>query len=252
MRPERDFSDAVCQPIDLPGGEHGVLLLHGFTGTAAHMRPLAEALHAAGFTVAAPNLPGHGTQMQDMLQCTWQDWLECAKSACVALKKRCKTVSVAGLSMGGCLTLLLAEQMEVAAIAPISAPMGTKAPLWLSHIAYPFMPTVSWQPRQEPNALDARFDYGYPGFPTKSGTQLHRIIRMARKDLHAVTCPALIIQSRADETISDDSADVIARGVSSARKGILWLEDVPHVVTISREMDRVNQAVVDHFKNAVE
>ena len=45
QRPERDFSDAVCQPFHLKGDDHGVLLLHGFTGSAAHMRPLGELLH---------------------------------------------------------------------------------------------------------------------------------------------------------------------------------------------------------------
>ena len=35
----------------LPGGSHGVLLLHGFTGMPAELRLLAEALQGAGHTV---------------------------------------------------------------------------------------------------------------------------------------------------------------------------------------------------------
>jgi 2-succinyl-6-hydroxy-2,4-cyclohexadiene-1-carboxylate synthase len=37
-----------------------VLLLHGFTGSGAAMAELARPLRAAGFTVLAPDLPGHG------------------------------------------------------------------------------------------------------------------------------------------------------------------------------------------------
>ncbi len=250
MRPERDFSDAVCQPIDLPGDEHGVLVIHGFTGSIAQLRPLAESLHAQGFTVKGINLPGHATSMQDMARCTWQDWLEAAKSAYLDLQKRCRYVSVTGLSMGGDLALLLAEQMHPTAIAPLSAPMDTKGPLWLASLVSPVMKTFSWQPRKAPDALDPRYDYGYPGFPTQCASQLNRIIKMARRDLHAVTCPTLVVQSHADETIIPESAQIILNGISSARKGVLWLDDAPHVITLSREKDRIAQAVGEHFRQA--
>ena len=118
--------------------EHGrpdgwpVLLLHGFTGNAAHMRPLGELLHAQGFTVMGINLPGHASSMDEMAQKTWEDWLNAAKTAFMELRAQCDYVSVAGLSMGGCLALIIAEQMQPTAVAAISAPMGTKAPLWLA------------------------------------------------------------------------------------------------------------------------
>ena len=35
-----------AEPVDLPGGPVGVLLVHGFTGTTQSMRPWAEALAA--------------------------------------------------------------------------------------------------------------------------------------------------------------------------------------------------------------
>ena len=43
-RPEADFSSPLCQPYEVRQGEHGVLLMRGFAGSAAHMRPLAEGL----------------------------------------------------------------------------------------------------------------------------------------------------------------------------------------------------------------
>ena len=101
MRKERDFSDAACQPFLLEGGDHGVLLLHGFTGSAAHMRPLGEAMNRHGFTVMGVNLPGHAVSMDDMARTGWQDWLDAAKDAFLQLQSRCRYASVAGLSMGG-------------------------------------------------------------------------------------------------------------------------------------------------------
>lgn len=252
QRPERNFSDPVCQPFHMPGDRHGVLLLHGFTGSAAHMRPLGEALHGAGFTVEGINLPGHGQSMEAMGKTGWQDWLDAGKEAFLRLKKDCDYVSVAGLSMGGCIALLIAETLQPTAIATISAPMAVLNPLLpLAGIAAPFIPRILWRSREgTPYPVDDRYDYGYPGFPTRCGSDLNRLIRMARRDLHAVQCPVLAIQSRQDDTVSRDSAEVIVNGVSSDRAGVLWLENVPHVCTISAESGRIAEAVTWLFREA--
>ena len=250
-RPERDFTAAVCQPFLLEGDRHGVLLLHGFTGTIAHLRLVAEALNRQGFTVMGVNLPGHAATMDDMAKCTWQDWLEAAKDAFLMLQKRCDHVSVAGLSMGGCLSLLLAEQMQPTAIAPISAPMGTRLPLWLATLTRPILPTIWWKTRDgQMVPVMNEYDYGYPGFRSSCGRHLSRLIKLSRRNLHAVTCPVLVVQSHGDETITADSAEVILRGVSSKRRGVLWLRDAPHVCTITDEAERIAAAIGEHFRRA--
>ena len=250
-RPERDFTAAVCQPFLMEGDRHGVLLLHGFTGTIAHLRPVADALNRQGFTVMGVNLPGHAATMDDMAKYTWQDWLEAAKDAFLMLQKRCDHVSVAGLSMGGCLSLLLAEQMQPTAIAPISAPMGTRLPLWLATLTRPILPTIWWKTRDgQPVPVMNEYDYGYPGFRSSCGRHLSKLIKLSRRNLHAVTCPVLVVQSHGDETITADSAEVILRGVSSGRKGVLWLKDAPHVCTITDEAERIAAAIGEHFRRA--
>lgn len=252
-RKTRDFSDAVCQPFLLEGGDHGVLLIHGFTGSAAHMRPLGEGLHAQGFTVMGVNLPGHAESMEAMARTGWQDWLEAAKAAMLQLQKRCRYVSVAGLSMGGCLALILAEQMHPTAVAAISAPMAVQNRLLpLAGVFSPLVPTIWWRARPEgsPNPLDDRYDYGYPGFPTRCGADLNRIIRMARQDLHAIQCPLLVFQSHQDGTIAPESADVILQGAGSERKGVMWFDGMPHVLTISPAQNCIIEAAGAHFRQA--
>jgi len=251
-RAEVDFSMPQCQPFFLQGGEHGVLLIHGFTGSAAHMRLIGEELHARGFTVQGINLPGHATTMMDMLNYRWSDWLSAAKTAFLELKEKCKYVSVGGLSMGGVLTLLLAEQMDVTAAAPISAPMEVRNGLLaLAGPASLFIKTIMWRDdSRRAKLMNMEYHYGYPGFPTRSGADLHKLMRMARQDLHAVTCPVLAVQSHADETISEDSAEIIVEGVSSEKKAALWLEMVPHVCTISPEYKRIAEAMAELFREA--
>ena len=53
----------------------GIFLSHGYTATTAEIRPMAEIFHAQGYTVAAPLLPGHGTQPEDLNRVHWQDWV---------------------------------------------------------------------------------------------------------------------------------------------------------------------------------
>ena len=98
--------------------------------------------------------------------------------------------------------------------------------------------------------LDQRYDYGYTCFPTRTAADLSKLIHMARQNLYAVTCPILAVQSHADETISADSAEVIVDGVSSQRKGVLYLEEVPHVCTISKEHQHIANAVGELFRKA--
>src|SRR2546423_256151 len=102
---------AGAEPFGHPGSaETGFLLCHGFTGTPASMRAWGAHLAGAGFTVRCPLLPGHGTRWQDLNRTTWEDWYGAVREALLALLATCRTVFVGGLSMGGTLTLRLAEE----------------------------------------------------------------------------------------------------------------------------------------------
>ena len=239
-----------AQPFFFEGGSHGVLLVHGFTGTPGHLRPLGETLAAAGFTVLGIRLPGHGTRYEDMAQCTWQDWLQTAKEGVLTLKERCSMVSVAGLSMGGVLTLLLAEQMKITCAIPISAPTAVQNRfLGLSKYLWRLMPVISWGEHPErASQLDPAYDIGYPAFPTKAAGELNTLIRLARKNLFNITCPTLVVQSSGDETIRLTSAEDILAGIRSEHKALLALEEVPHVCTLSKEKDRIAQEMIHFLK----
>ena len=111
------------RPFEFEGSrEHGILMIHGFTATPGTLYPMGKTLHeTTGLFVRGILLPGHGTTVEDMAATRWHDWLRAAEIAFDEMRKICKTVSVAGLSMGGTLTLLLAETKSLrsaVAIAP--------------------------------------------------------------------------------------------------------------------------------------
>ena len=115
-----DLKESAYQ---LGHGGNGVLLIHGFCGSARQMRFLAEGLNAAGYTVRAPLLPGHGSTVRKMQKSTFREWHDCVRAAYAGLREECRSVAVAGHSMGGVLALLLAEEYPVDAVITLSAPM---------------------------------------------------------------------------------------------------------------------------------
>ena len=60
--------------IDLLGGNHSVLLIHGLTGSPFEMKYLARKLNKAGFTVKGPCLEGHCTTLKNLSKTNWEDW----------------------------------------------------------------------------------------------------------------------------------------------------------------------------------
>jgi carboxylesterase len=98
-----------AEPFAHDGGPVGALVVHGFTGSPKSMRPWAEELAGAGLTVRLPRLPGHGSSWQDMALTRWEDWYGEIDAAFTDLVGRCADVFVLGLSMGGSLSLRLAE-----------------------------------------------------------------------------------------------------------------------------------------------
>ncbi len=243
------FSHDRCRPFLHEGGEKGVLLLHGFTGSVAHMRPLGDALADRGYSVMGINLPGHATTEADMAKTGWKDWLSASQNALAHLRRRCPTVTVAGLSMGGAIALILAEEGLSDACVTLSAPMAAQNKwIHLSGLLSPFVPRISWEAGPEREQLNAAFDYGYSGFSTRTAADLNRLIRMARKNLAKVACPVLAVQSTGDTAVWPGSADMIVAQVKSADKRKLVLQDVPHVCTLSRELPAIVDAMDELMK----
>ncbi len=112
----------------LTGGRRvGVLVVHGFTGSPASMRPWAEELSARGYAVEMPLLPGHGTRWQDCNKVTWSDWVATVEGAFDRLAAENDAVFAVGLSMGASLCLRLAADRgeELAGLVLVNAAVDT-------------------------------------------------------------------------------------------------------------------------------
>lgn len=103
-----------------------VVLIHGFPGTPAEMRPLGELLYSRGITVHAPLLPGFGSEIATIGAYRWDDWLQVVIEAIDRADAETTRVALVGNSMGAALVLLAAQVRPVTALALIS-------PFWRAH-----------------------------------------------------------------------------------------------------------------------
>src|SRR3989442_497796 len=116
-----------ADPFVLGEGPDGCLLLHGLTGSPAEMRPVGEALAAAGFRAVGPLLPGHGTTPEDLDTTTRADLIQAAESALLSLEGA-RRIFLCGLSVGGLLAIHLAARPWVREGLPDFSALALLAP----------------------------------------------------------------------------------------------------------------------------
>jgi carboxylesterase len=224
-------------PFYFQGGPDGLLLVHGLTATTAEMRPLAEYLRGAGYSVAGPLLPGHGTQSSDLNRVKWQDWMAAVEEAYALLKSRCRRVAVGGESTGAVLTLYLAARRpEVAAV--LSYAPALKLALSRQMVAAGYALSVvgyEMKPKPGPPAESDALWQGYDTRPTRGARELLRLQRATRPLLPKIKQPILIFQGKLDRTVDPSAPHEIFDKVGSQVKELHWLEQSTHCVALDCE-----------------
>jgi carboxylesterase len=225
-----------------------VLLLHGWTGTPAHMRLLAAELDGAGYGVVAPLLPGHGTSEVDLTRTGWRDWMRGAAEAATGIESSGARLHLAGLSMGALLTLLLAATGDVASVTVVNTPIKVFArTMRLSPLL-----RGSARIRVEPDPVRAPgffvdHAHGYRDTPLGTVAELRDLIGGGRRALPRVTAPALVVQSLADTTVRPESGAIVYEELGSRDKKMVWLERSTHLATLDVERDVLAAEVIGHL-----
>jgi carboxylesterase len=225
-----------AEPYHHAGGQIGVLLCHGFTGSPQSLRPWAEYLTEAGMTVALPRLPGHGTTWQEMNATVWTDWYTEASRALDSLLAQCDQVFVAGLSMGGCLALRLAEERpdDVAGLVLVNpAVLNTNKQL----LALPVIKRLTASIKGITNDIKkpGTQEYGYDRVPLRALDSMRGLWKATREDLPKVTAPLIVFRSIEDHVVEALSTQVITQRVSSRDVTERILDNSYHVATLDND-----------------
>ena len=235
-----------AEPYSHDGGDIGVLVVHGYTGTPQSMRPWAEHLAAAGYTVRLPLLPGHGTRWQELNRTRWQDWYAEVERAFAELRSRCTQVFVAGLSMGALLATKLAldHGPRVSGLIVIN-------PIYLhDNRLLPLLPMLRYVVPSFPGIVnDVKMVGGVPelGYDRNPLQAMHSQTLLwadVKRDLAEITQPVLLMHSRVDNTVPVASSAYFLAHISSTDVTEIWLETSYHVATLDNDAPLIHDESV--------
>ena len=261
-RTERAYADVRPPGIDgvVPGAEgftlegstgRALLMLHGFGDTPQTLRYLGGRLHAAGFTVRAPLLPGHGRGLRDFAAARAEDYASAARDELARLRERASWVGVIGLSMGGAIAARLAAEADdvraLALLAPYLTPpravalVARTASLWSLAVPY-FGGRGGESSVHDPVARAESFAYGM--FPPRAVRALCSTAAAGRRALPSINVPTLVVNSRDDNRIPFALAETATARLAGPTER-RWVTGCGHVITVDYCRDVVADMVLD-------
>lgn len=240
-------------PFDLrpaPGTETGAaaLCLHGLTGTPYEVRPVAEALAARGVRAQGIWMAGHDGSVDDLAATTADAWVEDARRALDALRREHDRVYLVGVSMGGLVSLRLAQTAPVAALVTVGVPLvlGPPVPQLLPLLRL----FVKARPKrtsgvEDPEAL-ARHPR-FPAMPLASVAELIALQRVVRADLGKIEAPILVAHGALDRTARPRDAERLFAEVATPDpdKELFLLARSGHVATVDYDGVALARAAAD-------
>lgn len=137
-------------------GQPAALLIHGFPGTPAEMRPLADILNAAGWTTRGLLLPGFGGQIDSLAQRQSQEWIDAATEALHTLRLHHHPIVLVGYSMGAAVSINAAARLKpdrLILLAPFWK-LGTRGQRIIFKAIQPIL--RHWKPLRRANFNDVR------------------------------------------------------------------------------------------------
>jgi carboxylesterase len=231
-----------AEPFAHDAGPVGVLLSHGFTGSPASMVGWGRDLAERGYTVRVPRLPGHGTTWQEMNRTTWRDWYGALDAELDVLRDRCEQVVVAGLSMGGCLALRLAEQRpaDVAAVVLVNPAVASRDPrlraVPVLKRVLPSMAAIGGDIKK-PGVSEGAYDRT----PLRA---LHSMMQMwgdVREGLDRVQAPVLFFRSPEDHVVDDSTLALVRERLRPDLLTVVELPDSYHVATLDHDAATIHE-----------
>jgi carboxylesterase len=249
-------------PIYRPGSNIGCLCIHGFSAAPAEVKWLADYLHdQAGMTTYTPRLAGHGTDYTHMRRMSWREWYMSARDGYQLLRDTCDLVFVAGLSMGGLMTLLLASagDVEIAGAAVMAAPTQFENPNvartpYLKHVRnwvdapdktdLPQIVREEQERRGEPVVGRTHYDR----WSVQAIAQLYELAGVVNERLSQITAPLILVYAENDESVPLESSDQIKAKVSSEVIEQRLILESRHIITQDTRRDEAFQYVQSFFE----
>lgn len=232
-----------AQPFAFASGPIGVLMVHGFTGSPASMRPIGEWLAERGLSVEGVRLPGHGTDPEDLGGRRWTEWVEEAERGLEALRSRCRTVVAFGQSMGASVVL------QVAAARPhdldglaLASPYVFDPRHWAIPIGRRLLRTI----RGIGNDIAAagRDELAYDRIPVPAIAEAAAMMRLVRRELPNIRHPVIVFAPGADHVVPRSNPRKLLARIGSERTHLVACPRSYHVITLDHDAPLVRERLL--------
>lgn len=230
-----------------------ILLLHGYNDSPQTLDRIARQLHADGWTVRLPLLPGHGRSLQAFDEWTADQVLTMVRDEYAQLRATHHTVVVGGLSMGGALACWLSAESDAAAVilyAPmlfVPAPMQvgvSTARLW--SLVTRYVGRGGQRSIRDPQAAREMIAYGCS--TRRSLEALEQIARGTIVRLGFVRAPTLVVQSAEDNRLPREQSQHAITRLGAKDRTVIWTHGAGHVLTVDYGWEGIATTTVEWLR----
>lgn len=236
-----------AEPFDFGGGDDGVLMLHGFSGSPASLRPMGGWFADQGLSVLGVRLPGHGTNLEDFAERRWPEWYAAAETALDDLRGRCSRILVVAQSFGAALAVHLAAEHpdNVDGLALLSP--------YLFDPRLLIVPVARLLKRRakavgDDIAKPGVTELAYPEVPVPAIVTMTAFLKIARRDLGRVRAPTLVFAPAHDHTIPRSNPRRVLEALGSSSKALVACPSSYHVISLDHDAPMVQERILAFLK----
>lgn len=233
--------------------DKGILLVHGLGDSPWSFHDVAQQLSAQGFLVRTVLLPGHGTQPEDMLTVTAEQWYRVVQEQVLALQRDAGQVYLGGFSTGANLVLEYAyAHPEIAGLALFSPGFKSLPFDWLAPLAARLRPWLAPPEGSVPMQNTVR----YLNVPTNGFAQFYRTSVAARRLLRErpYDKPVFMVVAQHDSVLDTSYLlDAFQRRFTHPQSRLIWYGTKPDGLADTKRIlireDRLPEQRISQFSH---
>lgn len=230
-------------------GSRALLLIHGYNDSPQSLDGIAQRVHAAGWTVRLPLLPGHGRSLEAFDSWTAEEVINAVREEYATLRQRYATIVVGGLSMGGALACWLAAEAAVDGVVLYAPMLFVPRPMEVGVSTARLWSLVTrfaggGGGRSVHDATAARALIAYGGSSRRSLEALEKVAKGAIMRLGFVSAPVLMVQSEEDNRLPRDQSFRAFTRLGSKDRTLEWTRGAGHVLTVDTGWEAVADRTV--------